>query len=222
MPVGKNNSKIAFLDIGTADGQFLSCLKSRCGGDFELFGIDKFADSNLQEQNIRMIKADFLEFDFKDKTFDLITLFDVIEHIEDLHSVIQKIAKLLKPGGKLVIVTPNFESISRKKQGDNWGMLIAEHLNYFSINSLKRLIEMHGLSFFLVKNANNYFFSKVFWDKVCNFFFSKFFRKVNLGNVPHGITTKQSKVNLIFTYFQNDIWGIFKREGDFFMLIAKK
>jgi ubiquinone/menaquinone biosynthesis C-methylase UbiE len=78
------------LDIGCGDGYFLK--RSKCE---ECFGLDKILGDNI---------ADRLEF--PDAYFDYVTLLAVIEHVHDPAGMIKEIARVLKPGGRLIMTTP--------------------------------------------------------------------------------------------------------------------
>lgn len=78
------------LDIGCGDGYFLK--RSKCQ---ECFGLDKLFGDNINSR-----------LEFPDNYFDYVTMLAVIEHIDDPEPLIAEITRVLKPGGKLIITTP--------------------------------------------------------------------------------------------------------------------
>jgi 2-polyprenyl-3-methyl-5-hydroxy-6-metoxy-1,4-benzoquinol methylase len=78
-------------------------------------------------------------------TFDVVTMWDVIEHVHDPAGEIRGARALLKPGGLLVIHTMDVDSVFAKVSGSRWPWLMDMHLNYFSRRSLSRLVEREGM-----------------------------------------------------------------------------
>jgi SAM-dependent methyltransferase len=75
---------------------------------------------------------------FPDQSFDAVTLNQVIEHVHDPVSLIRECLRILKPGGKLVLATPNIESFGHQIFGRNWSHLDSpRHLMLFSMKTLR-------------------------------------------------------------------------------------
>ena len=73
--------------------------------------------------------------------FDLIFLFQVLEHLDDPLSVVQQLSQLLSPNGKLIISVPNFSSWQSKIGRDKWFHLdVPRHLRHYSLPSLQALL----------------------------------------------------------------------------------
>ena len=71
------------------------------------------------------------------ESFDLVTMYDVIEHLPDPASTIQRVADLVSPSGILVINTPDSGSALARVLGKNWHLVVPpEHLNLFHRRSL--------------------------------------------------------------------------------------
>jgi len=114
LPKGEGMS---ILDIGCFAGTFLSFLDRRqfsrqVGVDILRKQID-YAQVNVANEFREFIYIKSLaDLDFKGEKFDCITLIEVIEHLEtdEVHEVLNKATDLLKPGGKIIITTPNYFS----------------------------------------------------------------------------------------------------------------
>ena len=102
--------KAKVLDVGSGYGLFLSKMQKK---GFDTFGLDvshaclEFAKRTYGLNNL--FRQDLLASEFPDNTFDLITLWNVFEHVCNPSEVIKKCAKLLKPNGALVIKVPNMK-----------------------------------------------------------------------------------------------------------------
>jgi len=76
--------------------------------------------------------------------FDVITMIDFLEHVRDPMGTLAKASDLLKPGGQLVILTPDAGSLSRRVMGPRWLHYKVEHLFYFSPRSLPKALHQAG------------------------------------------------------------------------------
>jgi SAM-dependent methyltransferase len=75
---------------------------------------------------------------FDPRSFDAITLFDVLEHVPDPIAFVASCRRLLKPDGLLFVNVPDIGSGIARLLGKRWPLLLPEHLNYFDRNSLQR------------------------------------------------------------------------------------
>jgi 2-polyprenyl-3-methyl-5-hydroxy-6-metoxy-1,4-benzoquinol methylase len=77
--------------------------------------------------------------------FDAVVLLDVIEHLHDPRAVLARARSLLRPGGALLLFTPNYDALSRRALGTPWAVLSpVEHLYYFTEASLGRVLREAG------------------------------------------------------------------------------
>jgi 2-polyprenyl-3-methyl-5-hydroxy-6-metoxy-1,4-benzoquinol methylase len=133
------------LDIGSAKGLFLMVAKNQ-GFNVQGLEISEYATNFTKNVfGIEIMKGTAEEESFPEKQFDIITLFDVIEHFREPKRTLIKIKAALKDDGLLVIDTPNIESIYSKFRGKNWGGYGKFHLYYFSKTTLVKLLRDVGL-----------------------------------------------------------------------------
>lgn len=130
------------LEVGAGAGFFLKAAE-RAGWDVAGIEISEagvqFAQTELG-LDVKQQTAEKITFD--KGCFDVVVMFDVIEHLFDPNRALSSIRGVLRSGGLLVIITPNFNSISRLAIGINWAVLSpAEHLYYFSEMDLKKILE---------------------------------------------------------------------------------
>lgn len=80
------------------------------------------------------------------RRFDVVTAFDVIEHVPDPMPFLADITALLRPGGCLFVSTPDVASTTAKVFGRHWHFYSSYHLSYFSPRTLAAAAAQHGLS----------------------------------------------------------------------------
>ena len=127
------------LDIGCGVGDFL--LQARKVG-WSIQGVEPSEDA-------RKIAYKRLGFNpllpsesssLPDASFDVITMWHVLEHVDDLHGQVAEIQRLLKPGGRLVLALPNYHSFDCQYYKEYWAAWdVPRHLNHFHISSLEHL-----------------------------------------------------------------------------------
>jgi 2-polyprenyl-3-methyl-5-hydroxy-6-metoxy-1,4-benzoquinol methylase len=120
------------LDVGCAGGAFP---KAAHDLGFEAIGVEP--SRWLVEQGRSLygldLRAGLLqEQRFADQSFDLVSLWDVIEHLPDAGGVMKEVHRLLRPGGHLIVNCPDYGSWARKILGKKWPMFLSVHLLYFT------------------------------------------------------------------------------------------
>lgn len=132
------------LDIGCGIGLFLQSAKKF---GLKATGVDMskasvvYARSQGLDVRIGKIEKQF----FRPRSFDVITLFQTIEHIEDPLLMLKKIYSLLRKNGVLVMTTPSEESFMAKVLGKNWfGYRNIEHQYFFNKQSLETMQKKVG------------------------------------------------------------------------------
>jgi 2-polyprenyl-3-methyl-5-hydroxy-6-metoxy-1,4-benzoquinol methylase len=83
---------------------------------------------------------------FAPETFDLITLWDVIEHLQHPRQALATIRTWIRPDGSLTLLTPDFGSLTARLLGDRWPHLIRQHLFYFTRQTLTQMLEATGFT----------------------------------------------------------------------------
>ena len=134
------------LDVGTAYGFFLRVARAR---GWDAMGVEIAADCAEEAARLAevpVVAGDFLDADLP-ADFDVITLFDVIEHMRDPMACLRRAADLLNPGGLLVIETGDVASRWARLLGRHWYFLDPpQHLFYFSAAGLKQALTQCGFS----------------------------------------------------------------------------
>ena len=134
LPQGK------LLDIGCGVGDFLVQVKKQ---DWETAGIEPSDDAKkIAQTRLGFVPlAPSESISLPDCSFDVITLWHVLEHIDDLKFQTSEIYRLLKPNGRLVIALPNYQSFDCQYYKDKWAAWdVPRHLNHFSPETLRSII----------------------------------------------------------------------------------
>jgi len=137
-------SKKSILDVGSGYGLFLN--ETRKGGVQRAVGVelsDAEREFSTRQLNIETYRK--LSELPKNERFDIITLFEVIEHTPQPGEVVDAACSHLKSGGSLIIGTDNFESEVVKVLGDRFPKWIPhQHISLFAPHSLRTLVNQVG------------------------------------------------------------------------------
>jgi SAM-dependent methyltransferase len=135
-------TKGRLLEIGCGAGFFLKAAE-RSGWD--AWGLElseeaaAFAAGRL---GLRVVREQAEHAHFDDGSFDVVAMFDVIEHLLDPMAVLRTARRVLRPGGVLLVTTPNLDALSRAAMGPGWAVLSpAEHTYYFTERTLRLMLE---------------------------------------------------------------------------------
>ncbi len=165
--VKPNNTNNRLLDFGSGLGHFLGLAKEE---GWDSFGFEIDSDAAKWSANNFQIEIFRNQSEVKSlyNQFDVITLWDVIEHIENPEKVIEFCYDLLKPGGILYIKTPNAIGLEIKKKIFNifplfiyWNLVYPampyEHIYHFKLEDIKKILSSFNLKIF---NYNEIHFNK--------------------------------------------------------------
>jgi predicted SAM-dependent methyltransferase len=133
------HGKGSILDYGCGTGHFLKAAKA---DGWKVTGIEPNPTANATS-NGHGVKT-YLAYDElkKSKTFDIISLFHVLEHIHALRSTLKNLLKHLKTDGKLLIAVPNRESFDAQHYKEYWAAWdVPRHLYHFNQSSIQKLAE---------------------------------------------------------------------------------
>jgi len=130
------------LDIGCGSGDFLMELDDR----WEKLGIephDKRAEM-ARSRGLEILDVEFHEADLRQE-FDVVALYEVIEHLIEFNTTIDGISSILKKGGLFVLSTPDMESVSARLRGlDWWSYKNPVHLFFFGHENLTGILNKKG------------------------------------------------------------------------------
>jgi len=186
----------SILDIGCSDGHFLNKFDTR---SWQIAGVEinknlaKIAQDRLKYASVYSSSIESFK---TQKSFDVITLWHVLEHLKNPIPVLKKIYKLLRKNGLLVIEVPNGGSLHRKIFGPYWQLLLApEHLYFWSKIPLINVLETAGFKTVRVSYSGIFPFSAA--SSIANYLRAK---KWN-SNLAIGLSIIFLPFIIIFNFF---------------------
>lgn len=143
--VGASNQPKYLLDYGCGTGAFLhTCQQNH----WKVAGVepDEGARQLAEKQIGSGIYETIFNQVFSGQSFDIITLWHVLEHIHQLHETVQGLKALLKPEGTLVIAVPNHQSYEAGVYQQYWAAYdVPRHLYHFTPHTMRLLVEGHQM-----------------------------------------------------------------------------
>jgi 2-polyprenyl-3-methyl-5-hydroxy-6-metoxy-1,4-benzoquinol methylase len=134
----------SLLDIGCGEGFFLFNA-SKAG--YSAKGIELSKDAAAyakREFNLDIEARAFEELQFPENYFDVVTLWQVLEHLPHPLAILKEAYRILKPGGLLMVSTPDIEGIPARILGKRWWNIRKLHINQFSTKTLTDILENAG------------------------------------------------------------------------------
>jgi 2-polyprenyl-3-methyl-5-hydroxy-6-metoxy-1,4-benzoquinol methylase len=133
------------LDIGCGSGEYLLRLQS-IGWECQGVEFNDKAVSICRSNGLNVFHGDLLSANFGSESFDFVTAHHLIEHAPDPHELVSEISRITKPGGSVLIRTPNSESLGRSWFGTNWfANDVPRHIFLYSEKNLRMLASKYGL-----------------------------------------------------------------------------
>jgi len=127
------------LEVGCARGDFLRVARE----NFEVYGVEPSPGLADDAADVAPIHRDVVET-LPTHDFDVIASFHVIEHVDSPKRFVAAMAERLKPGGLLVLETPDIDSLPFKMMKAKWRQFIPEHYFFFDRATMTRLLSENG------------------------------------------------------------------------------
>jgi SAM-dependent methyltransferase len=136
------------LDVGAATGFFVE--QANAVG-WDAIGVEPSqwaAEYARNELGVDVRTGTLESMEFADASFDVVTLWEVIEHLPDPRVTLAEIRRILRPGGRLVLSTPDSRSLAARLSGRRWlgWRKVPEHLFFFDRENLDRLLLQAGFT----------------------------------------------------------------------------
>lgn len=195
-----NNGSGKLLDVGSGTGDFLAVSKEN---NWKVFGVEPNKEARTLSEKKGVSVCESLT-DIQEFNFDVITLWHVLEHVQDIDSYVSIISKKLKPNGILIIAVPNYKSKDAQHYKEFWAAFdVPRHIWHFSKSGIKRVLKKQNLK--LLKTKPMWFDS---------FYVSLLSEKYKTG--------KLNWVNAIFIGLYSNLSGLWSKEYSSHIYIFKK
>ena len=142
---GGQESRMRVLDVGCAGGAFLNAVRD---SGHEAIGIEpsKYLSSYAREEHGLMVFSETLSDFSKNNSlpFDVITFWDVLEHISDPQVSLEIAREMLAKNGTLILNLPMIDTWPAKLLGSKWPFYLNVHLYYFNKNTIEKFLQKTG------------------------------------------------------------------------------
>lgn len=139
MPVGE------VLDVGCGDGRFV---RTMAEAGWHATGLDPAMPEKAADEagydTLQLIRGTLADLPAS-RVFDVVTLWDVVEHLENPLQVLSAVAARVRPGGSLILETGNYQSAGRIEGDEQWWNYQLDHRWYFAPPQLETLVRAVGL-----------------------------------------------------------------------------
>lgn len=132
------------LDVGCWTGSFLVAAEQR---GWEAVGIEpsEWAAGEAKRRGLTVHQAELDDVPLTPGSFDAVVSCDVLEHLADPATALERLVALLRPGGVLYLTVPDAGSPFARTMGKRWWAIVPMHLQYYTRGSMTHLLVKHGL-----------------------------------------------------------------------------
>ncbi|MFA5800902.1 MAG: class I SAM-dependent methyltransferase [Thermoleophilia bacterium] len=204
----------SILDIGGGNGDFLSTMRDL---GWQVYGVepDQHAVKYAKEiYNLELHQGTLENAGFPDSYFDVVTMNHVIEHVHDPVELVRQCGQILKRGGRLVVVTPNVESVGHRLFKQFWrGLEPPRHLHLFSLKTIQQCAEQAGLNIEHLRTTTR---------SARSMFVGNWFLRKNKSYTNEEITWPLWISGVIFQFAEEISRKILKNAGEEIVLVCVK
>lgn len=144
--ISKLQKKGEILDIGCATGQFLKYMSENGWKTTGIEPDEKTRSYAISKYGLQVYPEEQIN-SFRKASFDVITMWHVLEHVSDLNGRMKQLKDLLKPLGTLIIAVPNCNAYDARKYKTFWaGYDLPRHLYHFTRSDIEFLMEKYGFT----------------------------------------------------------------------------
>jgi len=135
-------TKGRFLEIGCSTGEMLASASS----SFTVTGVeaDERTGAAARARSLEVFGGTLRDARFSDGHFDAAAMYHVIEHVPSPREELRELRRIIKPGGWLVLETPNIATLWYRLLGARWRQFIPDHIFFFTPTTITRLCETDG------------------------------------------------------------------------------
>jgi SAM-dependent methyltransferase len=152
------------LEIGCSTGEMLAA----AGSSFAVAGVEADERNSLiaRARGLSCFSGTLSDARFPDHHFDVVALYHVIEHFHSPRAELSEIRRVLKPGGLLVVETPNIETIWFHLLGARWRQFIPDHIFFFTPHTITQLCRDSGFEIRELRNVGKMMSLRLFVSRL--------------------------------------------------------
>jgi SAM-dependent methyltransferase len=156
----------SLLDLGCWVGFLLAEARDR---GWQTFGVEpsRFASTYARERlGLEVINGEVMETPLPERSFDAVTMGDVIEHLPDPHEALRRVRATMSPRGVLWLALPDAGSRIARVMGRRWWSVLPTHVQYFTRRSISQLLIRSGFVVLDVMTAPKAFTLRYYLERV--------------------------------------------------------
>lgn len=175
----KNSSETKeIFDVGAATGIFVE-IAQNAGWTASGCEPSEYAQIEARKKKLSIQKGTIKELNIQSESFDVVTFWDVLEHLEKPNEDFIEVSRILRPGGLVAISTPDCGSLLARSMGSKWHHIWPpEHINYFNKKSMQIFLKKHSLMIEHISSINKQFSLEYLFASLSKKYTSKFLSKL--------------------------------------------
>ncbi|HET8647524.1 MAG TPA: class I SAM-dependent methyltransferase [Vicinamibacteria bacterium] len=199
------------LDLGSDNG-VISLLLRRRGGQWASADLTEEAVASIRElvgDDVHHVPGGKLPF--ADATFDRVAVVDMLEHVPDDQAFVADLARVLRPGGELVVNTPHLKTSALRRLRHRLGLTDEAHGHLrpgYTVEGLRQLLEAHGLELRAQRTYSRFFSELV--DTALNAALARTGKKGSAKGmvVTAGDMRRHRRLFLAYSAVYPVVWGV--------------
>lgn len=144
------NRSAKILEIGSGSGSLLHLISQNFPNSYGIEPSYSFYKFSKNKYNLTIENIGYENLDTK-KKYDIIVALDVIEHVASPNFFFKVVAQIIKPNGRVIIGTPNINSITARLLNKKWWHIRPAHIFYFNNKNFQQLANKHSFKILHIK-----------------------------------------------------------------------
>ena len=157
-----------FVDLGCWTGSLLVAARER---GWDVVGVEPstWGSERARARGLDVRTTEWNKHGLPAGEFRLVAMCDVLEHLIDPGAALDEVARLLEPGGALLLTVPDAGSWMARRLGRRWWSVLPMHVQYFTRGSLHRLLEAHGYNVLMTRTHAKVFSARYYGERLAGY-----------------------------------------------------